>query len=81
MWQICKIHIQMMYFSNYNNGFIEILFSFQITHVLSESNHKWSGFTGTICEDIIEQLVPVKTFDDQLILICGPQPFTNTALR
>lgn len=70
-----------MYFASYNNGFIEILFSFQVMHILSESDCKWSGFTGTICEDIIEQLLPTKTFDDQLILICGPQQFTNTSLR
>lgn len=68
----------MMYF---DNEFIEILFSFQVIHILSEANHKWSGFTGTICEDIIEQLIPTKTPEDQLSLICGPQPFTNTALK
>lgn len=50
-------------------------------HILSESDSKWSGFTGTICDDIIEQLLPTKSYDDQLILICGPQQFTNTALR
>ncbi|GFT95664.1 hypothetical protein NPIL_95601 [Nephila pilipes] len=55
---------------------------FQVIHILSESYEKWSGFSGKINNDLVEQLLTVKLSElNKRIFICGPLPFNETALR
>ncbi|XP_035223745.1 cytochrome b5 reductase 4-like isoform X2 [Stegodyphus dumicola] len=56
--------------------------NFQIMHILSDATEHWKGLNGKISKNILEKLLPLKRPNNALcILICGPLPFTETALR
>lgn len=61
---------------------IYIIYSLKITYVLSEPLSTWTGQTGHINADIINNLIDrssanVSTF----CCVCGPQPFNELALE
>nr|XP_042897433.1 cytochrome b5 reductase 4 isoform X2 [Parasteatoda tepidariorum] len=54
---------------------------FQIDHILSVPNKEWNGCSGQINRDILSQLIKVNpAHTKQRFLICGPLPFSQTAL-
>ncbi|KFM62180.1 Cytochrome b5 reductase 4, partial [Stegodyphus mimosarum] len=56
--------------------------NFQIMHILSDATENWKGLSGKISKNMLEKLLPMKHPNNSLcILICGPLPFTETALR
>ncbi|XP_006823095.1 cytochrome b5 reductase 4-like [Saccoglossus kowalevskii] len=55
---------------------------FHCTHILSAAEDDWDGPTGRIRSDILESFAPKPSSDAQtLICICGPTPFTMTAVQ
>ncbi|XP_033116914.1 cytochrome b5 reductase 4-like [Anneissia japonica] len=53
-----------------------------VTNVLSEACDSWKGLTGRIRSEIMEEHLkdPQGITKNRLICICGPTPFTRTAL-
>ena len=57
-------------------------FSFSVKYILSNPSSEWTGPTGRINAQFLEESIP-EPGDDRSILFCacGPTAFTNEAIR
>ena len=46
---------------------------FKVYHVLSNAPENWTGYSGYISKEMVEELLPPPS-DDNLICVCGPPP-------
>lgn len=50
-----------------------------VVNILSFPGSDWSGVSGSISSELLEEYVFKKEIKQPLFLICGPKPFTNLA--
>lgn len=48
---------------------------FSVTHVLSKAENTWTGQTGRISKELVEQIAQTATF----FFVCGPPIFSDIA--
>ncbi|KAK6187721.1 hypothetical protein SNE40_005681 [Patella caerulea] len=55
---------------------------FEVTYVLSGEDDTWTGYTGRIRPEFVENFIPKSESDvNRLVCACGPIPFTKEVMR
>ena len=56
--------------------------SFEVVYILSNPHPEWTGLTGRVRKDILEEFIVSSGEEDKLMFCaCGPTPFTEEAVR